>query len=303
MTKKQVGITKPIMVVQDLINNLVPELQPKLNFVNKLYGKIREQLKNGQLNNIDDIRKAADQLEDKNLIKEEDLNVMYNRIIDHSKLISIQNDNISQNLTGKSEETIKLEKTLSCDGKFSVNVNQKQLSHAGTFSILSVLPFVKEDENLLLSYFEHTTEIIATMKLVNARIVSQINNPKAVESVTTFGTTSFLAMATTHTIDNTENICLFSDPVTTASVLKNDPSLQSQLNEEEIKILLTLVESEAKKVPNIERGKQIFQEIIKSKMQSSSPDDQEWYNEYLAALDISSDMSHLNQNPIEIIKK
>lgn len=104
------------------------------------------------------------------------------------------------------------------------------------------------------------------MKLVNARIVSQINNPKAVESVTTFGTTSFLAMATTHTIDNTENICLFSDLVTTASVLKNDPSLQSQLNEEEIKILLTLVESEAKKVPNIERGKQIFQEIIKSKM-------------------------------------
>lgn len=75
------------------------------------------------------------------------------------------------------------------------------------------------------------------------------------------------------------------------------------MNEEEIKILLTLVESEAKKVPNIERGKQIFQEIIKSKMQSSSPDDQEWYNEYLAALDISSDMSHLNQNPIEIIKK
>ncbi|WP_419235465.1 hypothetical protein [Rickettsia endosymbiont of Nabis limbatus] len=66
-------------------------------------------------------------------------------------------------------------------------------------------------------------------------------------------------------------------------------------------IKLTLVESEAKKVPNIERGKQIFQEIIKSKMQSSSPDDQEWYNEYLAALDISSDMSHLNQNPIEIV--
>lgn len=94
-TKKQVGITKPIMVVQDLINNLVPELQPKLNFVNKLYGKIIEQLKNGQLNNIDDIRKAADQLEDKNLIKEEDLNAMYNRMIDHSKLISIQNDNIS----------------------------------------------------------------------------------------------------------------------------------------------------------------------------------------------------------------
>lgn len=51
-TKKQVGITKPIMVVQDLINNLVPELQPKLNFVNKLYGKIIEQLKNRQLNNI-----------------------------------------------------------------------------------------------------------------------------------------------------------------------------------------------------------------------------------------------------------
>lgn len=179
MSKKQVGITKPIMVVSDLLTFIIesPELKFKLNFVNMLYGKIREQLKEGKIDNVNDIKKAIEllppfiktKIEDENSIKKEELDIIFDRIIKHSKLISIQNENISKNYNEKSNETIKLEKELGCPA-FKISVDQMQLSHAGTFSVISVLPFIdslQKNKELLLSYLSSMPETIAAMKLVN----------------------------------------------------------------------------------------------------------------------------------------
>jgi|GEM_PF-6780939 len=261
MSKKQVGITKPIMVVSDLLSFIVksPELKFKLNFVNMLYGKIREQLKEGKIDNINDVEKVIDSLppfiktkiENENSIKKEELDIIFDRIIKHSKLISIQNENIAKNFNEKSDEAIKLEEALS-NNIFKISVEQPALSHAGMFSIISVLPFIdtlQNNKELLLSYLNFMPETIAAMKLANTYIVSQIKNTQSVEDVITFGKPSFLAMATTATTKNTDNVSLLSDLVTTTVVLKNDPDLKLELNKEEMSSLLALVENEAKKIP------------------------------------------------------
>lgn len=121
------------------------------------------------------------------------------------------------------------------------------------------------------------------------------------EDIITFGKPSFLAMATTATTKNTDNVSLFADLVTTAVILKNDPALKLKLNQNEMNSLLALVENEAKKVPNIEKGKEILQRIIENKIPSA--DDQAFFNEYLDALKENPTILLQHKNLQEIINK
>lgn len=299
MHNKQVGITKPLMVVSDLLTFITgddPHLQFKLNFVNMLYGKIREQLKAGKIKNIDDVKQAIEllppfmktKITDKRVIQEEELDTIYDRIVKHSQLIMMQNERKDQNISIKSHDVIKLEEELSYESIFTVNVEDDQLSHAGTFSIISVLPFIHsldtDHKELLLQYLNHMPETIAVMKLMNTRIISQIDETLTVEDITTFGQPSFLAMATTATTKNTDTVSLLADLVTTAVILNNDPNLKLGLDKREISYLSVIVENESMRVPNFENGKEIFKRIIEDRIQKSSSDDKEFYSEYLIAL-------------------